>query len=109
VPHVAMANLIAGKRVVPELIQDDFTAANIVEQIKPLLPDGPARESMMMELGAIREALQVHAVSHDTITEPGSTASEATASGPTAIERVAAIVVQEVEAAGAAPVYAATP
>ena len=26
VPHVAMANLIAGKRVVPELIQHDFTA-----------------------------------------------------------------------------------
>jgi lipid A disaccharide synthetase len=34
VPHVAMANLIAGKRVVPELIQHDFTAANIVEQIQ---------------------------------------------------------------------------
>ena len=63
VPHVAMANLIAGKRVVPELIQDDFTAANIVEQIRPLLPDGPARESMRMELGAIREALRVHAAS----------------------------------------------
>ena len=47
VPHVAMANLIAGKRVVPELIQDDFTASNIVQHLEPLLPDGPARESMM--------------------------------------------------------------
>jgi lipid-A-disaccharide synthase len=102
VPHVAMANLIAGKRVVPELIQDDFTAANIIEQLRPLLPDGPARESMRMELGAIREALQVHTASQDTITAAG-----ATASGLTAIERVAAIVVQEVEAACAAPVHAA--
>ena len=59
VPHVAMANLIAGKRVVPELIQHDFTAANIVQQLNRLLPDGPARESMMMELGAIREALRM--------------------------------------------------
>ena len=42
VPHVAMANLIAGKRVVPELIQHDFTAANIVQQLRRLLPDGPA-------------------------------------------------------------------
>ena len=42
VPHVAMANLIAGKRVVPELIQNDFTAANIVQQIERLLPDGLA-------------------------------------------------------------------
>ncbi len=47
VPFVAMANLIAGKLVVPELIQSDFTAANIVRQIEPLLPDGPLRESMM--------------------------------------------------------------
>jgi lipid-A-disaccharide synthase len=107
VPHVAMANLIAGKRVVPELIQDDFTAANIIEQLKPLLPDGPARESMMMELRAVREALRVREVSKDTITEPRSTASGATASGLTAIERVAAIVVQEVEASSAAPVHAA--
>ena len=57
VPHVAMANLIAGKRVVPELIQHDFTAANIVQQMERLLPDGAARESMMKELGAIRDAL----------------------------------------------------
>jgi len=99
VPHVAMANLIAGKRVVPELIQDDFTAANIVQQLSPLLPDGPARESMMMELGAIRETLEVHEASQDEVTTPGVTA----------IERVAAIVVQEVEAACAAPVHAATP
>ena len=52
VPHVAMANLIAGKRVVPELIQDDFTAANIVQHIERLLPDGLARESMKKELRA---------------------------------------------------------
>ena len=53
VPHVAMANLIAGKRVVPELIQNDFTASKIVQHIEPLLPDGPSRQSMMQELGAI--------------------------------------------------------
>ena len=79
VPHVAMANLIAGKRVVPELIQRDFTPANIVQQLKRLLPDGPDRESMMMELGAIREALRVH---------PANGKDD----GPGAIERVAALV-----------------
>ncbi|HEY1984644.1 MAG TPA: lipid-A-disaccharide synthase [Terracidiphilus sp.] len=57
VPHVAMANLIAGKRVVPELIQDQFTASNIVRQLQPLLPDGPRRQSMMKELAAIRSLL----------------------------------------------------
>ena len=41
VPHVAMANLIAGKRVVPELIQHDFTAANIVQHLSPCYPTAP--------------------------------------------------------------------
>jgi lipid-A-disaccharide synthase len=88
VPHVAMANLIAGKRVVPELIQHDFTAANIVQHLSPLLPDGLARESMRMELGLIREALHAHAAN-----QPGQSA----------IERVAAIVVKEVESLSPAP------
>jgi lipid-A-disaccharide synthase len=57
VPHVAMANLIAGKRMVPELIQNDFTAANIVQQLEPLLPDGPPRQSMMQELQRVRGLL----------------------------------------------------
>ena len=57
VDHVAMANLSAGKRVVPELIQDDFTASKIVQQIEPLLPDGPPRQSMMEELARIRSLL----------------------------------------------------
>ena len=85
VPHVAMANLIAGKRVVPELIQRDFTPANIVQHLKRLLPDGPDRESMRMELGAIREALRAH---------PANGMGER----PGAIERVAALVQKELEA-----------
>ncbi|MGD0095149.1 MAG: lipid-A-disaccharide synthase [Terracidiphilus sp.] len=57
VPHVAMANLIADKRVVPELIQSDFKADNIVEEVERLLPDGPPRKSMMQELARIRGLL----------------------------------------------------
>jgi lipid-A-disaccharide synthase len=57
VPHVAMANLIAGKRVVPELIQHDFTATKIVQQLEQLLPEGAPRQSMMQELKATRELL----------------------------------------------------
>ena len=59
VSHVAMANLIAGKRVVPELIQHDFTAENIVQQIAPLLADGPPRQSMREELAKIRALLHI--------------------------------------------------
>src|SRR3984957_5197064 len=42
VPYFAMVNLIAGEKIVPELVQDDFTAANVVTQLREILPDGPA-------------------------------------------------------------------
>jgi lipid-A-disaccharide synthase len=57
VAHVAMVNLIAGKRIVPELIQSDFTAEKIVQQIAPLLPEGAVRQSMMEELARVRGLL----------------------------------------------------
>ena len=82
VPHVAMANLIAGKRVVPELIQHDFTAANIVQQLGPLLPDGSARQSMMQELALVRPKLRGRPVDHS-------------GAGCGAIERAAAVVLEE--------------
>jgi len=59
VPFVAMPNLIAGKMVVPELIQNAFTAGNIVRHIEPLLPEGAVRESMKMELARIRSSLTI--------------------------------------------------
>jgi lipid-A-disaccharide synthase len=64
VPYVAMVNLIAGKLAVPELIQDDFKAANIVQQIERLLPDGFPRQSMMQELAAIRSELSARPADH---------------------------------------------
>lgn len=57
VPHVAMVNLIAGSRVVPELIQAEFTASNIVSEMRLLLPEGGPRESMMVELKRIHTLL----------------------------------------------------
>lgn len=91
VPHVAMANLIAGKRVVPELIQHDFTASNIVQQLERLLPDGPARQSMMQELEGVRRALWA---------QPG--ASEGGGQKSAVMDRVAAIVLEQLQAASPA-------
>jgi lipid-A-disaccharide synthase len=53
VPHVAMVNLVAEKRLVPELIQDDFRGESIVQQLEPLLADGVARAEMMAGLAAV--------------------------------------------------------
>jgi lipid-A-disaccharide synthase len=58
VPHFAMVNLIAGKEVVPELVQQKFTAQNIVDEIRKILPDGPARSHMLESLACVKKALR---------------------------------------------------
>jgi len=85
VPFVAMPNLIAGKMVVPELIQNAFTAGNIVRHIEPLLPEGSVRESMKMELARIRAMLTIAPTGFGDDTE-------------TAISRVAAITLKHLSA-----------
>jgi len=58
VPRYAMVNLIAGKEVVPELVQRDFTARNVAAKLREILPDGPAREKMVEGLEGVRAQLQ---------------------------------------------------
>jgi len=58
VPHFAMVNLIAGKQVVPELIQHDFTADNVVGQLNQIIPDRPARDHMIAALADVRVRLR---------------------------------------------------
>jgi lipid-A-disaccharide synthase len=76
VPFVAMVNLIADREVVPELIQGDFTSANVVLHLRRLLHNEEVRETMKKDLR------QVAAMLH---------AADGTAH--TSIERVAKIVV----------------
>jgi lipid-A-disaccharide synthase len=58
VPHVAMVNLIAGKRIVPELIQGDFTAENVVSHLVPLLENESARVQMQTGLRKVAALLR---------------------------------------------------
>jgi lipid-A-disaccharide synthase len=55
--YFAMVNLIADKRVVPELIQDDFTAERVTQETERLLTSPMAREEMRSELAQVRERL----------------------------------------------------
>ena len=57
VPHFAMANLIAGKRVVSELIQGDFTAERVATEALALLRDPALRARMREELSLVRRRL----------------------------------------------------
>jgi lipid-A-disaccharide synthase len=54
---VAMVNLIAGRRVVPELLQERFTAANVASELGPLLVEGPEREAQIVALEEVRRKL----------------------------------------------------
>jgi lipid-A-disaccharide synthase len=57
VPRFAMVNLIAEEEVVPELVQHDFTAENVVAQIKNILPNGPTRDRMLEGLTQVKASL----------------------------------------------------
>jgi len=52
-----MSNLIAGRRVVPELLQDRFTAKNLAAVLLPLLIDGPERQQMISDLAEVGQIL----------------------------------------------------
>jgi lipid-A-disaccharide synthase len=54
---VSMVNLIAQQRLIPELLQGDFTAANVASALTPLLIDGPERERQICGLREVRRRL----------------------------------------------------
>jgi lipid-A-disaccharide synthase len=56
----AMANLIVGRKIVTELIQDEFTGANVVRELTAILPDGPRREQMLADLKEVQAKLHDH-------------------------------------------------
>jgi lipid-A-disaccharide synthase len=59
VPYFAMVNLIAGERVVPELVQADFTPEKVVAEIREILPDSAARDRMLEGLMQVKAKLRV--------------------------------------------------
>jgi lipid-A-disaccharide synthase len=52
-----MVNLIAQERLVPELIQHEFTASRVVDEALPLLLDPGRRERMREGLAEVRRRL----------------------------------------------------
>jgi len=73
IPHIGIANLIADRKVCPELIQGDASPPRLAAALEPLLADGPARTDMLRGFDDVRAAL----------------------GGGKAAERAAAIIVEE--------------
>jgi len=53
----AMPNLVAGRRIVPELIQDDFTPGRTADETIALLTDANRRAEMVTALAQVRQQL----------------------------------------------------
>ncbi len=75
VDHIAMPNLVAGRRLLPELIQRGATPKAVAQEGLALLEDGPRRQEMLEGLQEVKAAM----------------------GGPGATRRVAQLAVQIVE------------
>jgi lipid-A-disaccharide synthase len=91
VPFAGMPNLIAGREIIPELLQDQFTAENVVKHLRPLLQDGPERDRQQWDLAALRLSLTL-AFDGPSATEaalPNRTAGHENEHSSTAMARAA--------------------
>jgi lipid-A-disaccharide synthase len=52
-----MANLVAGRRVVPELIQDDFTPEAVAREASRMLTDRAYADSIRVDLREVKQRL----------------------------------------------------
>lgn len=57
VPHIGLVNVVAGREVAPEFIQDDIRSEPIASALSNLLDAGPARETALAGLAEVRDKL----------------------------------------------------
>ena len=56
IPHIGLPNIVAAKSVLPELIQNEFTAENVAKEAVALL-DGERNAQMKEDLKYVKERL----------------------------------------------------
>lgn len=58
IPDIGLVNIVAGRRIAPEFVQDDFVPGRVADALLPLLDAGaPERATMLAELAAVRAKL----------------------------------------------------
>ena len=57
VPFFSMVNVLAGRKIVPELIQADFTASRLAAEARALLEDSNRLQRMRDDLAAVEQRL----------------------------------------------------
>ena len=81
VGHAGMANLIAGERIVPELLQDAFTPAAVADEVVAFLTDAERAERTRAALGRVRARLGSAGASRRTAERILAVAGRRTRSG----------------------------
>ena len=56
-PYIGLVNIVAGKKIVPELLQSEMTVDRIVGAVRPYLDDPAKAEAVRRELAVIRSRL----------------------------------------------------
>jgi lipid-A-disaccharide synthase len=58
IPYIGLVNVVAGREVAPEFVQDALVPARVADALEPLLDaSSPKRAAMIAELGTVREML----------------------------------------------------
>jgi len=57
IPWIGLVNIVAGARVVPELVQDEATGANVSRAVLDILNDPEQLENMIFQLTQVKESL----------------------------------------------------
>jgi lipid-A-disaccharide synthase len=57
VPFYSMVNLVAGRKIVPELMQNQMTGVHLADAVSGLLNDEPARRRMRQDLADVAAKL----------------------------------------------------
>jgi lipid-A-disaccharide synthase len=75
VPYYAMVNLIAGREIVPELVQHKFMVENVEAEMNKIIPDGESRSSMIAGLSEVKARLQRGGGDNHPHPQPADTAA----------------------------------
>lgn len=57
IPFVGLVNLVAGKKIVPEILQEDFVSQGVVKESLKLLSDDASLDQMRKDLRQVKERL----------------------------------------------------